>query len=279
MDIANAHKSKTNLAITRIGTMVDMTNFSSLCINCNTIISAIVVAPDLNPLIVLKFVNLLNNPDFDAWYAATKGSMPSLHWHVYSFLERIFNLFAKFAMDFGNINVMTGSRPLSELNTKLLVKALTVLKAFKDQLTLAQSTNNSPIPILAATVSKFSTRRLGANSNAGTPAPVPVSASALPENTQNQCHDAKHHPSTPMRVQKQLPFSARRSPTAMVLPTQLSSALSQTWACSFSPNMMSRPQISSPRTCQPRSVPTSLVRVASAPGRTAHTATPGMLTN
>jgi hypothetical protein len=31
----------------------------------------------------------------------------------------------------------------------------------------------------------------------GTPAPVPISASALPENTQNQRHDAKHDPSTP----------------------------------------------------------------------------------
>jgi hypothetical protein len=39
MDIANVHRSKTNDTITRIGTMVDMTNFSSLCINCNTIIS------------------------------------------------------------------------------------------------------------------------------------------------------------------------------------------------------------------------------------------------
>jgi hypothetical protein len=42
MDIADAHKSKANIAITRIGTMVDMTDFSSLCINCDTIISAIV---------------------------------------------------------------------------------------------------------------------------------------------------------------------------------------------------------------------------------------------
>jgi hypothetical protein len=31
----------------------------------------------------------------------------------------------------------------------------------------------------------------------GTPAPVPVSASALPENTQNQCRNAKRDPSTP----------------------------------------------------------------------------------
>jgi hypothetical protein len=85
MDIANAHKSKTNVTITRIGTMVDTTNFSSLCINCNTIISAIVnsTRPQLlyHP-VLLKFINLLNNLDFDAWYAATKGSMPSLHWHI-----------------------------------------------------------------------------------------------------------------------------------------------------------------------------------------------------
>jgi len=52
-------------------------------------------------------------------------------------------------MDFCNVNVMTGLHPLAELNTKPLVKALTVLKAFGDQLTLVQSTN-SPIPILAA---------------------------------------------------------------------------------------------------------------------------------
>jgi hypothetical protein len=44
---------------------------------------------------------------------------------------------------------MTGLRPLAELNIKPLVKAPTVLKASKDQLTLAQSTI-SPIPILAA---------------------------------------------------------------------------------------------------------------------------------
>ncbi len=214
MDIADAHKSKTNVAITRIGTMVDMTNFSSLCISCDTIISAIVDSTRPQPLycqILLKFVNLLNNPDFNAWYAATKGSMPSLHGHVYSFLKRILNLFAKFATDFGNVNVMTGLRPLAELNTKLLVKALTVLKAFKDQLTLTQSTN-SPIPILAATVSKFSTRSPGTNSNVGTPAPAPVSASALPENTQNQRHDVKRDPSTPDKSTKAAAIQRQKKP-------------------------------------------------------------------
>jgi hypothetical protein len=199
MDIADAHKLKTNVAITRIGTMFDMTDFSSLCINCNTIISAIINSTGPQPLyhqVLRKFINLLNNPDLDAWYAANKRSMPSLHWYVYSFLEQIFNLFAKFAMDFGNLNVMTGLHPLAELNTKPLVQAMTVLKAFKYQLILAQSTN-SPIPILAATVSKFSNRSPGTNTNVGTLAPVPVPASALPENTQNQRRNAKRNPSTP----------------------------------------------------------------------------------
>ncbi len=44
-----------------------------------------------------------------------------------------------------------------------------------------------------------------------------------------------------MRVQKQLPCSTRRSPAAIVLPTQLSSTMSLIWACFFSPNMISRP--------------------------------------
>jgi hypothetical protein len=129
MNIANTHKSKTNVVITRIGTMVDMTDFSSLCINCDTIISAIVNSSGPQPLyqqILLKFDNLMNNPNFNTWYAANKASMPSLHWHVYSFLERISNHLAKFATDFGNVNVMTGTRPLMELNTKPLTKALTV---------------------------------------------------------------------------------------------------------------------------------------------------------
>ncbi len=57
-----------------------MTDFSSLCI---TIISAIVNSSGPQPLyqqILLKFVNLMINPDFDTWYAANKTSMPSLHW-------------------------------------------------------------------------------------------------------------------------------------------------------------------------------------------------------
>jgi hypothetical protein len=153
----------------------------------------------------------MNNPDFDTWYAANKASMPSLHWHVYSFLEHIFNLFAKFATDFGNVNVMSGSRPLTELNTNLLTKALTVLKAFEVQLTLAQSTN-SPITILAATVSKFTTRTPGTNPILVTLASVSISASALSENTQNQRRDVKRDPSTPDKGAKVAAVQCQKKP-------------------------------------------------------------------
>ncbi len=68
MDVADAHKSKTNVGIIRIGTMANMTDFSSLCNSCYTIISAIVGSLGPQPLysqILLKFVNLMNDPDFD----------------------------------------------------------------------------------------------------------------------------------------------------------------------------------------------------------------------
>jgi hypothetical protein len=89
---------------------------------------------------------------------------------------------------------------------------LTVLKAFEDQLTLAQSTN-SPIPILAATISKFSTRSLGTNSNVGTPTPAPISACALPDYThQNQRRDVKRNPSTPEESTKVAAIQRQKKP-------------------------------------------------------------------
>ena len=71
--------------------------------------------------------------------------MPGLHWHLYIFLERIFNLLADFSKNFTNINVVTMGRPISELDTSSLTKALRVMKAFLTQVDLAQSTN---IPVV-----------------------------------------------------------------------------------------------------------------------------------
>jgi hypothetical protein len=50
MDIADTHKSKTNITIACIGTIVDMLDFSSLSMNCDTVISAIVDCDSHQPL-------------------------------------------------------------------------------------------------------------------------------------------------------------------------------------------------------------------------------------
>jgi hypothetical protein len=180
-------------------------------------------------------------------------------------------------MDFCNVNVMTGLHPLAELNTKPLVKALTVLKAFEDQLTLAQSTN-SLIPILADTMSKFFNRSSSTNSNVGTLAPVPVSASALPENTQNQHCDVRRNPSTPDESMKAAATQRQKKPRHnSAINSAKQRPVTDMGMFFLAKHDIRATDISSPRTCPPRSVLTSLVRVASVPGRTAHKATPGML--
>jgi hypothetical protein len=129
MDFANSHKTKGKTAIALIGTMQNMTDFSSLCINMDTIITAICSNEKPQPIlwqILLKFVSVINNPDWVRWVESI-GAMPNLHWYCYTFLERIFNCFADFATDFGNGNIMSESRPIAELNKKALVGALTVM--------------------------------------------------------------------------------------------------------------------------------------------------------
>jgi hypothetical protein len=142
MDFADSHKTKGKTAIAHIGTMQNMTNFSSLCINMDTIITAICSNKEPQPIlwqILLKFVSIINNSDWVRW-SESVGVMPNQHWYCYTFLEHIFNCFADFATDFGNGNIMSESRPIAKLNTKALMGALTVMKAFCDQINLRQAT-------------------------------------------------------------------------------------------------------------------------------------------
>ncbi len=80
--------------------------------------------------------------------------MPGLHWHLYVYAERIFNLLSDFSKNFGNVNVVTKGRPISELNTRFLTKALRVMKAFITQVDLMQSTN-LPIIIRRSNICKY----------------------------------------------------------------------------------------------------------------------------
>jgi hypothetical protein len=80
--------------------------------------------------------------------------MPLLHLYCYSFLEQIFNCFADFATDFGNGNIMTEARPITELNTSALKSALTVLKTFCSQINLHQATMTA-IMVMPGSVSPY----------------------------------------------------------------------------------------------------------------------------
>jgi hypothetical protein len=132
MDFADSHKTKGKTIIACIGTLQSMVDFSSLCINMDTIITAI-CSKDRPQLILhqilLNFVAIVNNPDWVRW-SDNVGLILLLHWYCSSFPEKIFNCFANFATDFGNYNIMTGARPITELNSSTLKSALTVSKTF-----------------------------------------------------------------------------------------------------------------------------------------------------
>ncbi len=66
IDFADSHKTKGKTAIARIGTKQNMTDFSSLCINMDTIITAICSNEEPQPIlwqILLKLVSIVNNPE------------------------------------------------------------------------------------------------------------------------------------------------------------------------------------------------------------------------
>ena len=109
MDFANSHKTKGKTAIACISTMHSMVDFSSLCINMDTIITVICSNNEPQPIlhqILLNFVTIVNDADWVRW-SDNVGPVPSLHWYCYSFLKQIFNCFANFATDFGNGNIMS----------------------------------------------------------------------------------------------------------------------------------------------------------------------------
>ncbi len=142
MEFSNSHKTKGKAAIACIGTMYSMVDFSSLCINMDTIITAICSNDEPQPIlcqILLNFVAIVNNPEWLHW-SDKIGLMPLLHWYCYSFLKQIFNCFANFATDFGNGNIMSKACPIAELNMSALKSALMVLKKYRNQINLQQAT-------------------------------------------------------------------------------------------------------------------------------------------
>jgi hypothetical protein len=156
MDFTDSHKTKGRTTIACIGTMQSMMDFSSLCINMDTIITAICSNDGPRPIcrqILLNFIAIVNNPDWVRW-SDNVGLMPLLHWYCYSFLKQIFNCFADFATNFENGNIMTEACPITELNTSALKSALMVLRTFCSQINLHQATMTA-ITVMPGSVSAY----------------------------------------------------------------------------------------------------------------------------
>jgi hypothetical protein len=142
MDVVDMHKSKAKTSIAPIGTMMSILDFSSLCINMESIITAIMTTDSPLPILCqffMKFIRLINNTKWACWYDATHLCMPQICWYCYSFLEKVFNHIANFATNFGNVNIVAENHPISELNIQPLVHAIITMRAFEDNIILHQS--------------------------------------------------------------------------------------------------------------------------------------------
>jgi hypothetical protein len=109
-------------------------------------------------------------------------------------LERIFNCFADFATDFGNGNIMSESRPIAELNTKALVGAFTVMKAFHSQFNLHQATMLH-IVISQSVVATYNISPWNNTQSYGWPLGAKPASDAKP--SPEQRHGDKRNPTTP----------------------------------------------------------------------------------
>jgi hypothetical protein len=144
MDVLDNHKTKTSTSIARIGTIQDIADCTSLCVNSDTVSMAMFSPEGPQPLyrqFLMMFIMTVNNRNWVDWFAKNGGNMPNLHWHLYVFLKRIFNELTGFAKDFGNVNVISKERLITNLDTRFLTRALRIMRAFIDQIDLAQSTN------------------------------------------------------------------------------------------------------------------------------------------
>ena len=80
-----------------------------------------------------------------------RESMPQLHSYFYSFINQMWNLLAKRAMEFNNINVVTKNRPITKLKLIYHQRSIQILKALLEQISLHRS-QGTPIIIQATVV-------------------------------------------------------------------------------------------------------------------------------
>jgi len=154
MDVIDVNMST---GIARIGTILNMQDITSLCINICAVLSAITTDTAPEPIlhtIMTTIAHLTLNQDWDDWIKSFGAAMPCLHYHFYLFINRIWGVLATGATEFSNINEVCGNFPIRDLNLAHHLKAIQVLLALVEQFTLHQS-QGTPILVQGSVISKY----------------------------------------------------------------------------------------------------------------------------
>jgi hypothetical protein len=173
-----------------------MQDITSLCINICAVISAITSDKGPEPILrqVLSTISQITiNQDWDKWMESCGAQMPYLHFHFYSFIDRIWALLAQGATDFNNTNVVMGNRPINNLNLTHHSKAIHVLKALLDQVSLVQS-QGSMILVQASIVTKYCSKSIPPGMTIPS---LTLGSNPTTKTDQFICHDTKRDPATP----------------------------------------------------------------------------------
>lgn len=140
MELTDLQKAKPKTVIAKIGTMLDVDMFSSLCINFLTCISAICDTPAMQAAgsqcifrqILMQYVLMVNGKFWKQWVTSVGKPMPHLPWTLYQFLEGSWLGLAEFAVHSTNVNVFMGNRPVTDLDTSGLTQAVSAVAACKN---------------------------------------------------------------------------------------------------------------------------------------------------
>ena len=127
------------------------------CINICAVISAITSDSAPEPIlrtIMTTISQLTLTRDWDDWIKACGVQMPHLHFYMFLFIDSIWALLATGATDFSNINVVSGGQPIGDLNLIHHKKAMQVLRALVNQITLHQS-QGTPIMVQASVTMNY----------------------------------------------------------------------------------------------------------------------------
>ena len=180
LDVADAHRSKTVTAIKRVGKVASVKDVTSLLINMCTFVLVVTSSDDPKPLLynmLSKIMSLTIDNDWEEWMHQCGGSIPNVHLLLLSYIDRIWVCFSNFCTDINNINVVSENRPLNELDTSEITKAIRTLNALVEEVGKAQAQG---VPILTSStiVSRFS-------SSGGVPTLPPATRTTPPSGPKN----------------------------------------------------------------------------------------------